>query len=79
MFINRTVIEEMGSGTPSFFEKCNPNGTCHFELAAYPWPNTLGAAYPVDVGLNLEQRFTHYVTEFYAAPAPSDFSAMPDR
>lgn len=79
MIINRTVVETMGAATPSFYEKCNPNAPCHFELAHYPWPNTLGPGYPVDVGANLEQRFTDYVTEFYQEPAPAEFSALPDR
>ncbi|HEX9815713.1 MAG TPA: hypothetical protein VGB18_01925, partial [Candidatus Thermoplasmatota archaeon] len=62
----------------TFLEKCAVVTDCKWGAAMYPYADTLGASYPVDFSLYIEQPFTHYVSEFIGAPPVEGYTALAD-
>lgn len=74
---NETVIDEILSADPPSLH-CHAGERCTVMSRTFPRATTLGASSPVDAALYLDQRFTHYLTEFHGLAAPADYSVLPD-
>lgn len=58
---------------------CAPGGKCKLWARNFPYASTLGPSAPADVAIYYDQRYTHYVTEFFGDYPPPKFSVLPDR
>lgn len=68
------ILDNVTGRTPAP-QYCAPDGPCRFWARVFPHTNTLGSEAPADLSVYADQAYTHYVTEFYGAPAPPEFSA----
>lgn len=74
---NETVIDKILNFSPPPLH-CHAGDRCTVMSRTFPRATTLGASSPVDAAVYIDQRFTHYLTEFHGLPAPTGFSALPD-
>jgi hypothetical protein len=58
---------------------CHPGEACLFWGRMFPFASTFGASSPVDFAFYLDQRYTHYVTEFYGLENPPGFTLLRDK
>lgn len=57
---------------------CPPGGSCRIWARSFPFANTLGPSYPADIAFYMDQRYTHYATEFYGEEPPAVFTVLRD-
>lgn len=74
---NETVIDSILNFSPAPLH-CHAGARCTVMSRTFPRATTLGPSSPVDVAFYVDQRFTHYLTEFHGRPAPFGFSVLPD-
>ena len=71
-------IQDLPNSSCDAHERCNEEDGCTIMNRMFSWPSTFGPEARFDVGITLQQQFKTYLTEFYRAEPPRDFSALPD-
>ncbi|MBI2077974.1 MAG: carboxypeptidase regulatory-like domain-containing protein [Euryarchaeota archaeon] len=71
--LNTTAVAKK---TPTL-KYCTWTGTCKIYARVFPYASTTGQS--VDASVYFDQRFTHWVTEFYGEPSTPGFTALADK
>ena len=59
-------------------ENCDDEDNCRFQSRMFPSAQSLGPSYPADISIQVQQIYTNYLSEFYHAEGPVEFSAIAD-
>ncbi len=71
-------LQDLPNSSCDAHERCNEADGCTIMNRMFSWPSTFGPEARFDIGITLQQQFKTYLTEFYRAEPPREFSALSD-
>lgn len=71
-------LQDLPNSSCDAHERCNEEDGCTIMNRMFSWPSTFGPEARFDVGITVQQQFKTYLTEFYRAEPPRDFTALAD-